>query len=272
MKIRRISLQKLKNTRDLGGFQTTDNKRIIPHMLIRSGSLYKASEKDIETLCKEYHLRTVIDLRIDAEINEKPDPIPDGVNYIRVPLLDKAYLGITRDEYSLQSWFNLFKDASRRPEDVFYEMYEMLVFGDRTKTMIPEIFSVLLNENSEAVLWHCSAGKDRVGVVSMLILLALGVDRETIVKDFLATNRFSAGEIIKTRVFAPLVIKDRRLRKCLAILMGVKREYMDKLFFRIDREFGSAEDFFLKQYGITNEMLNKLKEKFLSEEGSADEK
>lgn len=263
MKIRRIKFQKLKNTRDLGGYVSSDGRVIRDKMLIRSGSLFKASEDDLKKLCDEYNLSTIIDLRIEAEIKEKPDPEINGVRYIHIPLLDKAYLGITRDEYSIKTWFNIFSDASRRPEDVFYDMYEMLVFGERTQTLFPQIFSILAEDNTEAVLWHCSAGKDRVGVTTMLILLALGIDRETIIEDFLATNRFSSAEIIKTRVFAPLVIKERRLRKCLAILMGVKREYMDRLFLKIDKEFCSIEDFFMKQYGIDENMLNSLRDKFL---------
>ena len=177
-------------------------------------------------------------------------------------MLDKAYLGITRDEYSLQSWFNLFEDESRRPEDIFFDMYEMLVFGERSKKLIPEIFSIFSGDN-EAVLWHCSAGKDRVGIVSMLILLALGVKEEVIVEDFLATNRFSAAEIIKTRVFAPFVIKNRWHRKCLAILMGVKREYMERLLQRIHNDYSYIVEFFEKVYSIDKETILKLREKYL---------
>ncbi len=263
MKIRRINLQKLKNTRDLGGYVASDGRKIKPNMLIRSGNLFKATGKDISCLVNDYNLSTIIDLRIDAEIEEKPDPVPEKVSYIRVPLLDKAYLGITRDEYSLYSWFNIFADTTKRPEDVFYEMYEMLVFGERAKVLISQIFDILLDDNNGSVLWHCSAGKDRVGIVTMLVLLSLGIDRETIVADFLATNRFSAAEIIKTRVFAPLVIKNRYQRKCLAVLMGVKREYMDRLFMKIDADYENIEDFFLSQYGITGEKLSAFRNKFL---------
>ncbi|MBR3768469.1 MAG: tyrosine-protein phosphatase [Clostridia bacterium] len=263
MKLKRIRLKKLKNTRDLGNFPTSNGKRIRPKLLIRSGHLAKASHEDISCLCNDYNLGTVIDLRIDAEIKEKNYSLPDGVNYIHIPLLDKAYLGITRDEYSLQSWFNLFKDTNRKPEDIFYEMYDLLVFGERSKELIPQIFDILLNSGDKAVLWHCSAGKDRVGVVTMLILLALGVDRDLIIQDFMATNRFSSQEIIKTRVFAPLVIKERRLRKCLAVLMGVKRVYMEKLFARIDAQYDGIEDFFMQQYGISSAEIEELKKKYL---------
>ncbi len=262
MKIKRIKLQKLKNTRELGGYPTKDGRTVKHNMLIRSGHLAKATDDDINKLMTRYHLKTVIDLRIDNEVQEKPDNIPDTINYIRIPLLDKAYLGITRDEYSLKSWFYLFKDETRRPEDIFFDMYEMLVFGERSKTLIPQIFSIFCGDN-EAVLWHCSAGKDRVGIVTMLILLALGVDEDVIVDDFLATNRFSSREIIKTRVFAPLVIKSRWQRKCLAILMGVKREYMDRLLASIRNEYSDIFDFFERVYSIDRETIFALREKYL---------
>ncbi len=262
MQIKRIELQKPKNTREFGGYPAVDGRVVRHNMLIRSGQLSKATDNDIKTLTEKYNLKTVIDLRIDAEIKEKPDVLPHSINYIRVPLLDKAYLGITRDEYSLQSWFNLFEDESRRPEDIFFDMYEMLVFGERSKKLIPEIFSIFSGDN-EAVLWHCSAGKDRVGIVSMLILLALGVKEEVIVEDFLATNRFSAAEIIKTRVFAPFVIKNRWHRKCLAILMGVKREYMERLLQRIHNDYSDIFEFFEKVYSIDKETILKLREKYL---------
>ena len=262
MKARRIKLKKLKNTRDLGGYATKDGRKIKHNMLIRSGHLAGATENDIAKLMNEYKLKTVIDLRIDNEIAEKPDNVPESINHIRIPLLDKAYLGITRDEYSLNSWFNLFPDKNVRPEDTFYKMYEMLVFSERSKKLIPEIFSVFLN-GENAVLWHCSAGKDRVGMITMLMLLALDVDKETIVSDFLATNRFSAVEIYKTRIFAPFVIRNRWHRRCLGVLMGVKREYMERMLSRIEADFADTFDFFEKTYGIDREFIIALRKKYL---------
>lgn len=262
MKAKRIKSEKLKNTRDIGGYATKDGRSVKKAMLIRSGQLSQASDNDLKNLTENFRLRTIIDLRIDAEINEKPDRIPKNVNYIRVPLLDKAYLGITRDEYSLQSWFNMFTDNSRRPEDIFYDMYDVLVFGERSKELIHEIFSIFLGDN-DAVLWHCSAGKDRVGIVTMLLLLALGVDRETIIEDYFATNIFSRKEIIKTLIFAPLVIKNRWQRKCLKILMTVKREYMERLLDKIENNYVDVFDFFEKQYSISKDEIISLRNKYL---------
>ncbi len=263
MKIRRIKLETLKNTRDLGGFRTYDGKKIKQNSLLRSGHLAAASGKDISVLCEKHNVGTVIDLRTDAEIKEKPEILPEKIKYIKIPLLDNSFLGIARDEYSVRAWFNVFNDKDRKPVDVFCEMYDALIFGDRAKEMIPRIFDILLSENNNAVLWHCSAGKDRVGIVTLLVLLALDIERKTIIEDYLATRYFSAKEIILTRVFSPFVLRNARLVKCLAVLMGVKKIYVEKIFERIDTEFNGIEDFFEKQYGITSDEIKRLRNKYL---------
>lgn len=263
MKIRRIKTEKIKNARDLGGFPAANGKTIRKNALIRSGHLAMATENDLKLLCEKHNLGTVIDLRTEAEIKEKPEKLPDSIAAFRIPLLDNSFLGIARDEFSIRDWFNVFRDTDRKPVDVFCEMYDALVFGERSGKLIPEFFNVLLENNDTAVLWHCSAGKDRVGVTTMLVLLALGVDRELIYKDYIATRYFTAKDIILMRVFSPFVLRNIRLVKCLSILMGVKKVYLEKIFQRIDNEYENVEDFFEKQYGITQEMLNELREKYL---------
>ncbi len=263
MKLRRIKLSSLKNTRDLGNIPALEGKRIISHKLIRSGLLAKGKACDVNKLISDYNIKKVIDLRTDAEINEKPEVLPENVKYIRIPMLDDSYLGIARDEYSIQCWFNLFKDCSREPEEVFYDMYEMLVFSERSKKLIREIFDIFLADDEGSILWHCSAGKDRVGVVTMLLLTALGVKRDVIIEDFLATNVFTVAEILKMRIFSPFVIKERRLRKCLNILMTVKSMYLERIFLKIDKEYDDIFDFFYKQYGVSYDEIMKLREKYL---------
>ncbi|MBE6717063.1 MAG: tyrosine-protein phosphatase [Ruminococcaceae bacterium] len=263
MEIKRIKLKSLKNTRDIGGFRTVDGKSVKQGVLIRSGHLARASATDISRLVKDYNLRTVIDLRTEAEIKEKTEMLPDIIEYKTVPLLDNSFLGIARDEYSIKAWFNMFLNTDKDPDEVFCEMYEMLVFGERSKKLIPLVFEEFLSDKTSSILWHCSAGKDRVGVITMLLLLALGVERETIIEDYLATKKFSAKEIFFTKFFSPLVIKEHKLRKCISVLMGVKRQYIERLFERIDNEFDGIEDFFEKQYGISDGDLMKLKAKYL---------
>lgn len=263
MKIKRIKLKSLKNTRDLGGFVGYDNKKVKEKRLIRSGQLGKASDEDLAVLMNQYNLKTVIDLRMDAEISELPDKELNGVNYVHFPLLDNSFLGIARDEYSMEAWLNVFKNSDADPEKLFADMYVKILMSDSVQPMITQFFDLLINQKSGSVLWHCSAGKDRVGVTTMLVLSALGVDRETIIEDYLMTNRFSMGLNIKVHLFIPFKIKDPKIRKCIYILFGVKRAYLENIFNLIDKEYGNVENFLAVRFGIDSDKLNRLRENYL---------
>ena len=96
----RIPLERLYNTRDLGGIGTTDGRRIRPHRLIRSGQLSGMTERDARVLAEEYELKTVVDFRTEREKEESPDPVPEGITYLEIPILDELSVGITRDRES----------------------------------------------------------------------------------------------------------------------------------------------------------------------------
>ena len=98
----RIPLERLYNTRDLGGIETTDGRRIRPHRLIRSGQLSGMTERDARVLAEEYELKTVVDFRTEREKEESPDPVPEGITYLEIPILDELSVGITRDQESEQ--------------------------------------------------------------------------------------------------------------------------------------------------------------------------
>lgn len=263
MELKRIKLDTLKNTRDLGGIKTADGHSIRSHMLIRSGQLAGVTEKDFSILKNEYGLKTVIDLRTDAEMLESPDELPEGIGYISLPLLDNSFLGIARDEFSMKSWLNVFRDSDAEPEEIFSDMYQKLVFGERSEKFVRQFFDILLKSEGGSVLWHCSAGKDRVGIMTMLLLGALGADRETITKDYLATEKFLAADIIRGKILAPFVLHNRKLLKCFNVLLGVKREYPDRIFDRIEKEYGSMKKFLSEHFGITEEEIIILRKKYL---------
>lgn len=94
----RIKLEKLPNTRDLGGIKTIDGKKILPRRLIRSGTLYEATGEDIRILSHQCRLGTVIDFRTETEQRQKPDPKMPGIYNISNPILDEKTVGITFEE------------------------------------------------------------------------------------------------------------------------------------------------------------------------------
>ena len=260
--VRRLKCKGLKNTRDLGGYRGAGGRRILPRKLLRGEALANAAPADIRTLLNDYRLKLVIDLRMDAEIGDLPDPALPGVRFLRRNLLDDSFFGIARDEYSIDTWLSLFDDPTVSPEKIFSDMYFKLAFDERVRPIVKEIFDAILDCDG-AALWHCSAGKDRAGIVTMLVLYALGVDRETIIADYVATRRFTFPDILKVRLFAPTRIHDKAKLKGANVLMDVDGAYLRRIFRHIDGNFRDEFDFFHRQYDIPPAQLLRLREKYL---------
>ena len=75
--------------------------------------------------------------------------------------------------------------------------YERIILGAETnnaKTQYKKFFEILLDQNNGTILYHCSAGKDRTGVATALLLSALGVDRETVINDYLLSAQYVADK------------------------------------------------------------------------------
>ena len=158
------------NMRDLGGLRTADGRTIKPQMLIRSAHLAQAEEKDTE------HIAEVIDLRTPAERRESPDRTY-GCEYTPLPVFEEINAGISHEE-----------ETKDRGIPNMAVLYGMLI--DRC----PEAFRKILlrimqhDYSKGPVLWHCTEGKDRCGITTALVLEMLGVDRGTIMEDYLKTN------------------------------------------------------------------------------------
>ena len=263
MEVKRIRLNQLSNTRDLGGFPAAEGKRIAKRRLIRSGELKKADPVDIEKLKTEFNLHTVVDLRTDAEREQSPDPEIEGVTAVILPVLDSSFFGIARDENSVDAWMKLFDDPTVDPQETFMEMYRKLMFSDYVKPFYRTFFDTLLQSKSGAVLWHCSAGKDRAGIAALLIMMALGVPRETMVKDYMMTGIFTKKELRRFYVMIKLFVHDKRRRKCFRTLLGVEEKYVRQLFDIMDNEYGGEIGYLQKFIGLSKEEIEDLRYNYL---------
>jgi len=183
-----IPLQGLKNTRDLGGTAVRDGRVVRPRVIIRGAAPAAITDGDAVILTRDFDLKTLIDLRTDAEVAERPDRVPDGVDLIRVPLFADEVIGITRDKKSEAESASGFRVPG--PPDM-KTLYRFLVEGDIPVAGLRRVFRIIFDtaaSNRGSVLFHCSVGKDRTGVVAMLALGILGADEQTIVDDYLYTN------------------------------------------------------------------------------------
>jgi protein-tyrosine phosphatase len=157
------------NFRDLGGYATADGRRIGWRRLFRADGLHRLSEAD--------HLRltglgvaTVIDLRTVDEAESRGrfplEQVP--VRYVDLPLMD-----VIPATEEMPSWREASYVAAR---------YAQMV--DDGAPALTRAFDELATAGALPAIFHCSAGKDRTGVLSALILAFLGVPDEVIVEDY----------------------------------------------------------------------------------------
>ena len=160
----------IRNMRDLGGLRTADGRKIKPQMLIRSAHLAQAEKQDTENISE------VIDLRTPAERQESPDRTY-GCVYTPLPVFEEINAGISHEE-----------KARERAIPNMEILYGMLIerYPDAFRRILLRIMQH--DYSKGAILWHCTEGKDRCGITTALVLEMLGVDRETIMEDYLKTN------------------------------------------------------------------------------------
>ena len=162
------------NARDLGGLPTMDGRTIRPGLLLRSGELAGITEPDAQTLTK-YPLRTVVDFRTDLEREQKPDRVLPGVQYVHCPIVQQAAAGLTREEHAdpYAAVVAHAKAMAGRERAFMCELYRSLVTQAFSIAHYRQFFALLLAQTDGALLYHCTAGKDRVGVGTMLLLTAV---------------------------------------------------------------------------------------------------
>lgn len=263
MEVKRLPLEGLNNTRDLGDLTAAGEPRIVRGRLLRSGALWSASERDLSVLREEYGLRTVVDLRTEIEAENQPDPVLPGCKTLFLPVLDNSFFGIARDSYSVEAWFNMFLTSEAAPADVFAAMYRRIVFSDRSIGLWRRFFVCLMQTEAGAVLWHCSAGKDRAGLATVLLLTALGFSEETVIFDYLQTGVFTADEIEAVKAMASQRTDDPRMLEATDVLMGVRPMYITQIFDEMRRRFCGTMGFFT-QTGILSEAeIGLLRKRYL---------
>ncbi|MBQ3417168.1 MAG: tyrosine-protein phosphatase [Ruminococcus sp.] len=252
-----IRLKSIKNIRDFEGIVTADGKNLKRGHFIRSSALYDLSRDDRRILFDEFRVRTVIDLRTEAEVEQKPDSYPKGVTYINLPLIDEATAGITHEQRQK-------RDLSAVPD--MRDLYRLVVTNEKTIANFREIFRLILSSYEKgAVLWHCTEGKDRCGLVSALFLSLLGVERDEVTANYLLTNLYNKWKARKYYCLILLYKWNRQLAKKVRGMFIADESYLDAALDAIDEQFGGIESYLKNQLGITDEQRKRLREFYLTD-------
>lgn len=264
MKIERLLLKKLDNTRDIGGLPVEGGKKIKRGMLLRSGRLYKLPAATVNQL-KNMGLDVVIDMRTDIERKEYPSTIIEGVRYLHLPLMCTATTGITHQK-SMAS--TMLKESKRiksefgNADNYMVSMYSIILTDGEAQKNLRTFFDFVL-KNERCMLWHCNAGKDRTGVVAMLLEGLLGVDEQLIIEDYVATKKFQHSKRIWQRTVLAISPIPHRFKQILFALMDAKPQYIKGAIDMIKEKYGSITEYCKQALNITDEEIKILKDKYL---------
>ena len=180
---RLVALEGSFNFRDLGGYATGDGRSVRWGRLYRSDALHDLTSDDVARL-RELGLRTVVDLRTERELDRSGrGPLePEGIGFHHLAVVKEGVRGdgtpdgaADREEVA----------APAPAGDDLAERY--LWYLDVGRDAIARALTLLGGAEHYPLVFHCAAGKDRTGVLAALVLEILGIDRDTIVADYVIT-------------------------------------------------------------------------------------
>ncbi len=253
-----MELQNLHNTRDLGGMRTKDGRVVKSGRLIRSGELHGASPSDIRWLSD--HVSLIVDFRTAEKRKGVPDPVLPKVENLHLPVLESLTAGISRDAKSDREAFAMIAREPGKARDFMIGNYRKLITSDYSRSQYAAFIRLLMQPRKGAVLWHCTAGKDRAGFAAVIVQEILGVSRRDILADYLKTNECLKEEdrhLRKTALRQAEQVNEQAMR----YLFGAHDEYLSAIYSTVEDAFGSFDGFITDGLGIGNaerEALRKL--------------
>lgn len=256
-----LSFEGGRNFRDLGGYTTVDGKTVKWGKLYRSGVLHNLTE-DAYGQIEALGIETVVDFRSTEERQKEPTEWQAG-----------EIEHLTWD-YDMGNWEQEFAKVFAKPDFGKDDITQMMDKGyvglvNQQAPHYRAMFEELL-EDEQPLLFHCTAGKDRTGVGAALILTALGVDRETVMQDYLLSNETLKGlDMLKLpedasekekRMFAffsqlPPEVRD--------VMAGVEASWLESAFAEMERQHGSVEGYIEHALDVDQEELALLKTRYL---------
>lgn len=245
---RLIQLEGGANFRDVGGYKAADGRTVRRGLIYRAGLLGRLTDADHAKLA-ELGLKYACDLRSDQEVRGLPDRLPDGVRYEHLAVFNES-----------ESRVGVKALLFRRHEldRVMAESYTDFMLKEK-----PHVFGAALRRLADPAnlpaVFHCTAGKDRTGIVAALLLMLLGVPDETIIADYSLTNLFYPQIRAATEPLADRLKPLRLTIDDLQPLMTADPVNMREMLAFIRREYGSVDAYLTGPAGLEQATLTTLR-------------
>jgi protein-tyrosine phosphatase len=232
----------IQNFRDLGGYPTADGGSIRRAQVFRADALHKMTEEDIEAFAR-LGVRTVFDLRSEIEREEFPGPF-ESIHLHILGRPESAEVLVPDPAMTADSGEGMLRD-----------LYVGALIHSAAKFGV--LLSALADPDRLPAVFHCHGGKDRTGIAAALFLLALGVDRDTVLDDYEATRRYRTIEHQQDSLAKMLEAGEPP--EAAAGVLGVPRWAMAAAVDAIDTEYGGIDAYLTTEAGMTDETLTRLR-------------
>ena len=258
----KIRIKGLSLLDDLGNTKTSEGKRIKLRSIFRSSNLAKIAKEQEDLLYNKYHVHHVIDFRTDEEAEHFPELQDSKINYYHFPMLENHENKMITKENRLGILKEMSKEKGGAKQSMI-KFYSLLATSPKAQKAYRDFIDVLLKaKEDEAVVFHCTQGKDRTGIAMMLILTILGVDKETIHKKYMAYNRLRWNFRFWVSV-GMILVKSPRLALNLDRIIGTRKAYIESTYHAIEENYQSVDNYIRNVIGVNEEEINLLRLKYL---------
>ncbi|WP_089157137.1 tyrosine-protein phosphatase [Micromonospora sp. NBS 11-29] len=264
MTVRDWELVGAPNARDLGGLPTGDGRRVRAGRLIRTAALGRLTDSDLPVLGK-LGPACVVDLR-DAQEQAvaPPDRLVGEPRVVHLPVHDPAhpvftYVSAVLQGHDLDAYAEL---AGEGMPGAMTTIYRWFVTGESARAGFGAAVRLAADDANLPLLFHCSAGKDRTGWLSVVLLTALGVPEPAIRADYLRHNELT--ESLREVLLGAMTRRRPDLDPAVAWpLLEVRPEYLDAAYDEVRRVHGSFDAYLRDGLGVTEPVRAALREHLL---------
>ena len=243
--VKRIRLEHAFNIRDLGGLETADGSVIRWNRLYRGDCLAFLSPDEWKKL-EDFGIVSIIDLRSKSETLLMKDQVPETMQYYHCPL--------QKEEIDFE---NAAESASKAFTKSLADGYQKMLY-DSPELIAGAVKTVVQCLNKGGVLFHCTAGKDRTGVLSAVLLTLLGADREYIVAEYQVSFTYNQRGVNKAAMELPDY-------QSMLPMLGSDAAHMEQLLHLFEELHLTS---YLTEHGLPDSEITNLKDLVLERKGS----
>lgn len=252
---RKLGMQGTPNFRDFGGYPTVDGRKVKWGFLFRSGQLSSLSDRDLDLLAS-LEIDLVCDFRREEEQAGDPSRLPshNPPRIVGLPIIPGSNARFFEQADSRmagrQAMFDFMLEINRD-------------FAEAQRETYARMFREILEVPNARFLVHCAAGKDRTGFAAAIILLALGVPRDVVMRDYMLTGQFFHPHNEMARLREKYQMQQMDAQSILPML-EVHEAYLARALLAIEQNFPSMGVYLEEALGVGAAEVAELRARYLS--------